>query len=134
MLGQQVPKSAGRSALRVSSISLLAAIACFVAACGSGSEVTARVGTSVASAGGGSASLAWDPPAGAVNLAGYRVYYGTAPGAYIQPLGRGVDAKSATTLTVTGLQGGTNYYFAVTAYDTANIESGFSNEVSKSIP
>ncbi len=37
-----------------------------------------------------------------------------------------------TTYTVTGLTPGT-YYFAVTAYNTASLESGFSNEVSTTV-
>ena len=41
---------------------------------------------------------------------------------------------NATTYTATGLTSGTRYYFVVTAYDTANNESSFSNEVFKDIP
>ena len=82
----------------------------------------------------GMASLAWDPGTAAVNLAGYRVYVGTSSGAYSQPLGQGLAAGTGTTFTVTGLTSGTRYFFAVTAFDTAGIESGFSNEVFKDIP
>jgi Fibronectin type III domain len=108
---------------------LLLATAGLLAACGS-AESTNR-GVTSASLSGNKAGLAWDPVI-AANLAGYRVYYGTAPSAYLQPLGQGLNAGT-TTYTVTGLQAGT-YYFAVTSYDMSNIESGFSNEVSKSIP
>jgi hypothetical protein len=73
----------------------------------------------------GEATLSWDPNA-EPTLAGYKIYYGTTSGTYGAPL----NAGNATTFTVTGLGPGT-YYFALTAYDTSGIESGFSNEVSK---
>lgn len=59
---------------------------------------------------------------------GYKVYYGTASRTYttIIPIGN-VD-----TYTVQGLADGT-YFFAVTARDDLGNESGFSNEVSKTI-
>ena len=78
------------------------------------------------------ATLTWDPVI-AGNLAGYRVYYGTAPGTYIQAPGAGLSAGTETTYTVTGLTRGTRYYFVVTAVDTSNEESSYSNEVSKDI-
>lgn len=80
----------------------------------------------------GVASLTWDPVASTI-LAGYRVYYGTSPGVYFQTIGQGLNAGTNTIL-VTGLTSGTGYYFAVTAYDTSNIETGYSNEVSKVVP
>jgi len=115
------------SVKRYSGALLLLAIASLIAACGSAENAVG----STASASLNGVGLAWDPVT-APNLAGYRIYYGTAPGAYIQPLGQGLNA-SAPAYTVTNLQPG-KYYFAVTAYDMSNIESGFSNEVSKSIP
>ena len=71
------------------------------------------------------AILSWDPNT-EPDLAGYKVYYGTASHSYGPPI---VVGKQ-TTYTVTGLGIGT-YFFAVTAYDTSGNESGFSNEVSK---
>ena len=79
------------------------------------------------------AILAWDAVTHP-NLSGYRVYYGTAPGTYLQPVGSGVNVGNVTSFTVTGLTSGTRYYFAVTAFDTSNNESTFSNEVFKDIP
>ncbi len=80
-----------------------------------------------------SAGLAWDSVA-APNLSGYRVYFGTAPGTYLQSLGQGISVGNVTTYTMTGLASGTQYYFAVTAFDTLGQESPYSNEVSKNIP
>ena len=80
-----------------------------------------------------SAALAWDAVA-ATNLSGYRLYYGTTPGSYLQPYGQGISAGNATTFTLMGLSSSTRYYFAVTAFDTSGNESGYSNEVFKDIP
>ncbi len=60
------------------------------------------------------------------DISGYKVYYGTASHAYDWS----VDVKKVTAFTVTGLTDGRTYYFAVTAYDTSNLESTYSNEVS----
>ena len=75
----------------------------------------------------GDVTLAWDPNDES-DLAGYKVYYGKVPGVYGAPISLGTQ----TTYTVTGLTPGT-YYFAVTAYNTAGLESGFSNEVSTTV-
>src|SRR5881296_2834941 len=80
-----------------------------------------------------SASLAWDSVT-APTLSGYRVYFGTAPGTYLQSLGQGISVGNATAYTLTGLASGSQYYFAVTAFDTLGVESLYSNEVSKNIP
>lgn len=74
--------------------------------------------------------LAWSSP-GDARVVGYRVYYGTNSGTYSQAFGQGVDAGSSEGITLTGLSAGTRYYFAVTAYDGAANESGYSAEVSK---
>jgi chitodextrinase len=82
---------------------------------------------------GTTAILAWDAVT-ATNLSGYRIYYGTAPGTYLQSLGQGLNVGNVTTYTVTGLSSGTRYYFAVTAFDTSSNESIYSNEVFKDMP
>jgi len=80
-----------------------------------------------------SATLQWDAVT-FPTLSGYRVYYGTAPRSYQQAAGAGVNVGNVNNFTVTGLGNGTRYYFAVTAYDSSNNESGYSNEVFKDIP
>ncbi|MCG3115415.1 MAG: DNRLRE domain-containing protein [Candidatus Manganitrophus sp. SA1] len=75
----------------------------------------------------GDATLTWNANTEA-DLAGYRVYFGTASRTY----GPSVNVGKATSHTLTGLANQT-YFFAVTAYDTAGKESAFSVEVSKSI-
>ena len=112
-----------------------------VAACGGGTEEqTANDSAPVsapapapppATARTGTATLSWTaPPA---SITGYRVYHGTSSRSYSQALGSGAFVD-ASTYVVTGLQSGRTYYFAVTAIDGTGEESGFSNEVSKTIP
>lgn len=81
----------------------------------------------------GTAEVSWDPLV-AANLSGYRVYYGTAPRIYLQALGQGLNAGNFSSYSVAGLNRGSRYYFAVTAYDAADTESVYSNEVCKDIP
>ena len=113
--GCNIPGRAHSSAL------LLLAIASLLIACGGGSS---EPSTTV---------LQWSPPS-AQNISGYRLYFGNAPSTYMQLPGEGVRMGTVTTYTVSGLDRGARYYFAVTAYDTSNIESTYSNEVFKDIP
>lgn len=69
-------------------------------------------------------SLAWDPST-STNVAGYKVHYGAGSNSYEYVN----DAGNNTTITISSLQDGSPYYFAVTAYDPAGVESSFSNEV-----
>ena len=75
------------------------------------------------------ASLEWDANSEA-DVAGYKLYYGTASGSY----SRSMDAGDATTATVPELISGFTYYFAVTAYNDAGLESPPSNEVTFTVP
>jgi hypothetical protein len=59
------------------------------------------------------------------NIAGYRLYYGTTEAPYSSML-----EVNSTATTVSGLQNGATYTFAVTAYDTTGAESAFSVPVS----
>lgn len=74
--------------------------------------------------------LSWTAVSSA-SVTGYRVYYGPSSGNYKQALGSGIKTGTSPTFSVTGLNPGIVYYFAVTAVDSAGNESGFSNEVSK---
>ncbi len=74
-------------------------------------------------------TMAWDPNPEA-DMAGYKVYIGTSPGAYTQS----IDVGHVTAFAVPGLLPGETYYFALTAYDIFANESGFSSEVSAVIP
>ena len=76
----------------------------------------------------GTVTLTWDPST-VTNLAGYKIYIGTASGGYGSP----ITVGNVTSYTISNLGIGSTYYFAVTDYNTSGVESGFSNEVSKSI-
>ncbi len=70
-------------------------------------------------------NLAWDPNTES-DVAGYKVYYGTASRAYTSS----ADVGNKTSYTLAGLPDGTDYYVALTAYNTAGTESNYSTEVS----
>ncbi|MBX3326939.1 MAG: hypothetical protein KF682_13655 [Nitrospira sp.] len=67
------------------------------------------------------------------DLAGYKVYRSTIRGKYEPQNVIALVQKNVTTYQATGLQSRTTYFFVVTAFDLAGNESGYSNEVSKSI-
>ena len=71
-----------------------------------------------------SLNLVWNPST-STNIAGYRIYYGPASRIYTNTLTVG----NVTNATISNLITGSTYYFTATAYDTANLESDFSNEV-----
>jgi hypothetical protein len=72
--------------------------------------------------------LAWDPNT-EPDVAGYQIYYGTSSRNYRYS----VDVGNVTAYTIQGLTQGVTYYIALTAYDSADNESDFSNEVSGTI-
>ena len=68
----------------------------------------------------GSMLLTWDLALDDTEVAGYNIYYGTEPvtadsGEYTEFM----DAGDVIEFVVPGLENGTTYYFAVTAYDTS---------------
>lgn len=69
--------------------------------------------------------LSWDANT-ETNLAGYRLYVGTASRQYSVATN---DVGNVTQTTVSNLSAGTSYYFAVTAYNSDGLESDYSNEV-----
>ena len=71
-------------------------------------------------------TLSWNPNS-EPDLGGYKIYYGTKSRKYEMP----IDVENSTVYTLSGLEKGTIYYFAVTAYDLSGNESGFSEEISK---
>ncbi len=96
--------------------------------------------TGCAGGGGGGNSntteLEWSPPStytdgstfSPANIGGYKIYYGTMPGSYIDYR----DVGNTTSIQISNLKLPTreNYYAAVTVYDSDGNESAFSNEVS----
>jgi len=64
------------------------------------------------------------------DLGGYRVYVGERSGRYDQVHSAGLQ----TFLSLNRLNPGKTYYFSVTAYDLSGNESGFSQEISYTMP
>jgi hypothetical protein len=97
------------------------------------SKVTTPVKTTTTN---GVATLDWMPPTensdGSVltNLAGYTVYYGTSPDSLTQSIK--VTNPGLSAYTVTNLPSGT-WYFAVTSYSSAGVESTRTGTVSTTI-
>ena len=84
----------------------------------------------------GSATLSWSPPTSNVdgtpvtNLAGYRVKYGQQASNLSETVS--VPSPGITSVVIENLSTGT-WYFAVSAYTTANIESDLSNLAQKTL-
>lgn len=79
----------------------------------------------------GNVTLTWTAN-GEPDLAGYKVYIGTASGTYSFP-GSAFVLGKVTSYTVSNLPMGQTYFFAISAYDSAGNESLLSSEVSKSL-
>jgi hypothetical protein len=76
-----------------------------------------------------SLGLAWDRSADP-SVSGYRLYCGTHSGVYTQT----IEIGNATTTLISNLVEGATYFFAVSAYRPASLESSLSNEVSYRVP
>jgi len=77
----------------------------------------------------GEVTIAWDPPQDP-SVTGYRIYYGSGSSGYEGVLEVGTD----TTYTLTDLEDGQAYYFALVAYDAEGMESQLSQEVAHNGP
>lgn len=88
----------------------------------------------------GTATLSWAANT-EKDLAGYKIYYGTAlrtdkcpPGGYPDKIDVGkTDNPLKPSYKLENLQNGKTYYFSVTSYDTSGNESCFSAEMNKHI-
>jgi hypothetical protein len=76
-----------------------------------------------------SVNLAWNRNP-EPDIAGYRLKFGSSQGVYTDQ----VDVSNQTTGTASGLVEGVKYFFVVTAYNTAGLESLPSNEVAYNVP
>ena len=74
-------------------------------------------------------TLAWDANT-EPDISGYKVYFGIESGNYTDS----IDVGNITTATIDSLIEGMTYYFAVTAYNEAGLESDYSNEVVFGVP
>lgn len=128
------------------SIALLMVISCGGGSSSSGSDPQV-LSSNLPSNAGGTTSLtfSWIDPQtredksplnAATDIRTYRIYFRTSPGAYQFSqdfAGQDANGQGTTTGTVTTLQAGTTYYFAITAIDTLGQESAYSTEVEKTV-
>ena len=83
-----------------------------------------------------SIAFSWVPPtensngSPLTNLAGYKIHYGTAPEDYSQVVA--LNNPSLNRYVLDSLPSGT-YYFAITAYNSAGVESTLSGEISATL-
>jgi hypothetical protein len=73
--------------------------------------------------------LQWNPSK-SFAVAGYFLYCGTEPGVYTNK----IDIGNNTTTSISGLQEGHTYHFAVAAYNSSGIESPLSGDISYITP
>lgn len=107
--------------------------------------VVMMAGPGLGTANAGSVFLSWLAPTTnedgtpLSDLAGYKIYWGTSSGNYpnsavatrCYSCPDGTSAGGSDWECLVALQPDTTYYFAATAFNTADIESAYSNEVSK---
>lgn len=115
----------------------------------SSAELTARVAdlegrlscpAAPVSSGPDNAQISWDAPTERMSgtpinldeVGGFFLYYGTDPNNLNVKLK--LPDRHAVSYLINGLVSNTDYYFAVSAYDTDGVESGRSNVVMKHIP
>ncbi len=129
----------------------LIAICCFpvfLAACGGGqsakndisagaSNVEGSGISSATSSTAGAVTLSWLPPtkntdgSTLTDLSGYKIFYGTSPDA----LTKRIDLKNAglTSYVIENLAVGRDYYFAITAINSSDLQSEFSNIANETV-
>ncbi len=74
-------------------------------------------------------SLHWNPSSDP-SVVGYNIYYGKTSGDYTSM----VTIGNVSVITISNLTCGVTYYFAATAFDASENESGFSNEATFIVP
>ena len=131
----------------------MASILTILSGCGGGDEETAAEAPAPAAAAAPPAAVAAPPPPPApttgtrgvtlnwaaptqyengspfVNLAGYRIFYGTAPGKYTKLVEIAPGTTSHNILSLPA----TSHYFSISAYNHEGVESTLSNEVAISL-
>lgn len=102
----------------------------------SGVETPTSVSSATSSAT-GVVTLSWLPPTentdGSVltDLSGYKIYYGTSPDALTNSIA--LNNPGLTSYMIENLVVDANYYFAITAINSNDVQSGLSNITNKTI-
>lgn len=119
--------------LLIYSVFVLFLNGCGAAGSGSGSSGS---GVSVEPRGDGTALVSWTPPtentddSPLTDLAGFKIHYGTFPGDYTKTIT--INNPGVTSYLVEDL-GASDWFFAMTAFNSSMIESAYSDEVFKTI-
>ena len=118
-------------------ISALTSDSNFILSCSDANgSVSDSVDVTIILSGNGTALLSWTPPtentdgSTLTDLAGYKIYYGTASSSYTEIVtinNPGLSSYQIDNLTTA------DWYFVVTSVNSAGIESSYSTEVSKTI-
>jgi len=111
-----------------------------LAGCGEGSDSSGSSSVSseasVVPKGDGTALVSWTPPtentdnSALTDLAGFKIHYGTFPGEYSKTIT--LNNPGLTSYLVEGL-GASDWFFAITAFNSSNVQSEYSAEVFKTI-
>jgi hypothetical protein len=109
----------------------------FVLSCTNSSGTTTEsIDVAITMSGNGTALVSWTPPTentdGSVltDLAGYKIYYGATSNNYTEVVS--IDNPGLSSYQINNLTAA-DWYFVVTAVNSSDVESSFSNEVSKTI-
>ena len=103
---------------------------------GAGGSVNESVNVTVVLSSNGTALVSWTPPtentdgSTLTDLAGYKIHYGASPGNYTHT--EVINDPGITSFMVENLASA-DWYFAVTSFNSSDIESSYSTEVSKTI-
>jgi hypothetical protein len=118
-------------------INAIAADSQFILTCsGTGGSVNRTVNVTVLQSSNGTALLSWTPPTRNTDdsplqdLVGYKIRYGTSPGNYSETIT--LSNPGLSSYLVENLSPA-DWFFVMTSFNTSNIESGYSSEVSKTI-
>jgi hypothetical protein len=127
----------GNSMSMKKAVSMLFVSLLIIAPAGCGGGVSSTVSSSGGGNNGGSGAinLVWDAPTTntdgtlVTDLAGYKIYYGPSSTYYTSVI---VIFGNTPSYSLNNLPAGT-YYITVTAYNASGNESGFSNEISRTL-
>jgi len=103
---------------------------------GAGGDVNDTVNVTVVLNNNGTALLSWTPPtentdsSPLTDLAGYKIHYGTSPGSYSDTIT--INNPGLTSYLVENLASA-DWYFVMTSFNSTEIESSYSSEVSKTV-
>ncbi|MDH3635104.1 MAG: fibronectin type III domain-containing protein [Gammaproteobacteria bacterium] len=103
---------------------------------GAGGTVNDTVNVTIVLNSNGTALLSWTPPtentdgSALTDLAGYKIRYGTSPGSYSDTIT--INNPGLTSYLVENLAS-SDWYFAMTSFNSSGIESSYSVEVSKTV-